>query len=202
VNVTSIYQHFGIPKNLQEHMQRVASVANVIMEGWLSKNLDKKIIVKAALVHDLANIVKFALEDGSPLKSKQLETITKYGSDDHLATELMLKELGVSDEIIELVQNKSFGNAIKVEQSQSWPLKILFYADMRVIPTGIVNLNTRLKDVTTRLEKYRNHPQKEQLITATKKIEVQIQSQTKTDLSRINNEIINNHVAALLNTNI
>lgn len=184
-----IYENFGIPQNLEEHMLRVTRVGILIVDGW-KEPIDMNLVIKAALVHDLANIVKFKLEPGSPLESKQQEMVAKYGSDDHTATAKMLQELGVDEKLIEVVQMKSFGNAIEVTASNNWPLKILFYSDMRVIPTGVVDLETRLTDVVTRLEKYRNHPKKEQLLQSTREVEKQIQEMTETTLAEINDKSV------------
>lgn len=192
-----IYQKFGIPENLQKHMLRVTRVGILITEGWKGE-INKDLIIKAGLVHDLANMVKFKLDTVSELIEKQKEVITKYGSDDHTATEKMLREIGVSEEIIEVVQNKSFGNAIKVVSGDNWPLKILFYSDMRVIPTGVVDLETRLNDVVTRLEKYKNNPDKDKLIESAREIEKQIQEKTITELNEISDEEVGKGMESLL----
>lgn len=183
-------------------MLRVTKIAMKIVDGWTGKDLNKEVIIKAGLVHDLANIVRFKLVDGSPLIIRQKETIEKYGADDHEATQKMLRELGLADEIIEIVQGKSFSNAIEVEQSHNWPLKILFYADMRVVPSGVVDLETRLTDIVTRIDKYRDHPQKEQLMASARKVEQQLQIMTTTQLGDITDESISEGLEDLLETEI
>jgi len=202
VKVSAIYQQFGIPINLQEHMLRVTKVAMMITDGWKDKDLNKEIIVRAGLVHDLANIVRFKLEEDSELKSKQKETIEKYGDDDHIATEKMLRELGMDNDLIEIVQKKSFGNAIEIVESANWPLKILFYSDMRVVPDGVVDMETRLTDIMNRLEKYRNHPQRKQLLASARKVEEEIQSVTNVSLGKITDNLVSENLDALLETEI
>lgn len=202
MKVEDVYDKFEVPENLRVHMLRVTMVAMTIVNGWNGHDLDKEIVRKGALVHDLANIVKFKLEDGSPLKEKQAEMINKYGSDDHLATEKMLRELGIDDQLIEIVQGKSFGNAIEVEKSGSWPLKILFYSDMRVTPSGVVDLETRLNDVVTRLERYRDDPKKGKLMESVREIESELQKMTNTNLSAINDNMTTEDQVQLLETEV
>lgn len=196
-----IYEKFGTPQNLQEHMLRVTRVGILIADQW-RQPIDKDLVTKAGLVHDLANIVKFKLELDSPLEAKQKEMREKYGSDDHEATAKMLQELGVDEKLIEIVQKKSFGNAIEVAASNNWPLKILFYSDMRVVPTGVVDLETRLNDVVTRLEKYRNHPQKDELMQSAREVEKQIQKMTNTKLDEINDGLVATGIEDLLDYEI
>jgi hypothetical protein len=193
-----VYAQFGIPLNLQEHMLKVSNIARLIAEGW-KEELDKTKLVRASLVHDLANIVKFKLDPGSDLIDKQKETIEKYGADDHAATEKMLRELGLEEDLIKVVQMKSFGNAIEVAQSDNWILKILFYSDMRVVPSGVVDLETRLNDVVTRLEKYRTHPQKNELMQSARDVEKQVQAMTETNLSGITESTASTGMEDLLN---
>jgi putative nucleotidyltransferase with HDIG domain len=202
VRIGEVYDKFGIPENLREHLLRVTRVAMLISDGWKNDGLDKELVRKGALVHDLANIVKFKLEEDSPLKQKQEEVIAKYGEADHEATEKMLLELGMDKEVIEMVQRKSFGNAIEIEKSNSWPLKILFYSDMRVVPTGVVDLETRLLDVVTRLDRYRNHPQKEHLLKSARSVAKQIQTMTNTHLESITDEMVSVNQGELLEMDI
>jgi len=49
-----IYEEYMIPKNLQEHMLRVAALAEVLLENWTKGNIDKSEIIKACLFHDIA----------------------------------------------------------------------------------------------------------------------------------------------------
>ena len=196
-----VYQRFAIPQNLQEHMLRVTRVEMMIIDGWKTK-IDKSRVIRAGLVHDLANIVKFKLDKDSELVPLQKIIIEKYGNDDHIATEKMLIELDLDKELIEIVQMKSFGNAIEVAHSDNWPLKILFYSDMRVMPTKVDSLDNRLNDVVTRLEKYRNHPQKDKLIQSAHEVEKQIQKMTNTNLLEITDSVVSVNLSDLLEIEI
>jgi hypothetical protein len=198
MKIKEVYEQFGIPLNLREHMLKVTNIARLIADGW-KEEIDKNQLVRASLVHDLANIVKFKLDPGSDLIEKQKETIEKFGADDHVATEKMLRDLGLEEALIKIVQMKSFGNAIEVAQSDNWILKILFYSDMRVVPSGVVDLETRLNDVVTRLEKYRTHPQKNELMQSARDVEKQVQAMTETNLSGITESTASTGMEDLLN---
>jgi hypothetical protein len=66
------------------------------------------------------------------------------------------------------------------------------------VPSGVVDLETRLNDVVTRLEKYRNHPDKDKLMASAREIEKQIQQMTTTNLSGINNGVVEETMESLL----
>ena len=202
MKIRDVYERFGIPENLQEHMLRVTKIAMMIANGWRGDGLDKEIIVRAGLVHDLANIVRFKLDEGSDLKVRQKETIERYGDNDHAATEKMLRELGMDEALIEIVQGKSFGNAIEIGKGDNWPLKILFYSDMRVVPSGVVDLETRLTDIVTRLDKYRNHPKREQLLESAREVGKQIQGRTSIRLEDITDRVVSEDLKVLLETEV
>jgi hypothetical protein len=197
MTIKEIYHKFGTPPNLQEHLIRVTNISLFIGNNWdHQSDLDLERLRLISLLHDIANIVKFDFvkhpeflgpEQGriEYWKSVQAVVVAKYGSDDHLATASMLREIGLSEKIISDIQHKSFANALDIEKSADFELKILFYADMRVAPQGVVSLDERLIDVTTRLDKYRLHPQKDQLIFAARHIAAQIQSHLLLDLNQL-----------------
>ncbi len=201
MKIKDIYAHYAIPKNLQEHMLRVTRVGMLITDNW-NGQINRKLIVNAALVHDLANIVKFKVEEGTELALAKKEMIRKYGGDDHLATEKMLRELKSGEEIIELVQKKSFGNVIEVANGTNWPLKVLLYADMRVAPSGVTEMETRLKEAIARIDKYKESQLKEKLLESARVIEKQIQEKTYLDLKLIADDTAATGWPELLNRDI
>jgi len=195
MKVFEIYQKFTTPPNLQEHMFRVASVALFIVDHWEGPEIDKDLIIKSALVHDLGNIVRLDLK-GHPeflgkeadnidfWAKKQQEMIEKYGLDDHQATAKMLKEIGLKNKLVELVLRKGFKSSLDIEKSGNWELKIILYADMRVGPFGIMSLANRLEEVLNRLlgadkGKWNTH------VEACKRIEKEIQKNLDTNLQKI-----------------
>lgn len=201
MTISDIYKRYYVSPNLQEHMLTVASVALCIADHWVGERLDRDRLGKTALVHDLANTVKFNLDkypeflgdevvNISFWKSKQKELIGKYGQNDHVATEKMLKEIGFGGDDIKIVQEKSFGNSIVTEKSTGWILKILLYSDLRVLPIGIGTLEERFKDILERMPKYSSRPDINNLFSACREIEKQIQKNIDIPLRTINSRSI------------
>ena len=138
MTIEEIYSEFTIPPNLAEHMLTVAKVVFNIKEHWVGIEIDWNILVKSALLHGIGNIVKFKFDEGTELMGKeasnidywmevQKKIIDKYGADDHVASDNMLKEIGVSEKILEIIQNKSFGRSIEISKAEDWYPKILLY---------------------------------------------------------------------------
>ena len=98
----------------------------------------------------------------------------------------MFIEINLDPSIIEIINSKSFSNAIIIASSANLENKILLYADMRVAPSGIVNLKDRLDEVHLRHPKYVNNPDFSTLATAVEKIEQEISSKVDLPLSSIN----------------
>ena len=199
MNINEIYQQFSIPQNLQEHMFRVFGVVSVIENNWTGEKLDWGILKKLTLLHDLGNIVKFNLkEDEMYLKETQKAIIKKYGSDDHIATGKMVSELGFDSEAVKIIQSKSFGNSVEITNSNNYLLKILYYADMRVLPTGVGTLEDRLSDIRNRMPKYTTRPDFEDLINACREVEKQLQEKVSIPLVNINDDLVNIHLSKAL----
>lgn len=163
MKILDIYKEYKIMPNLAMHQLRVAGVALMICES-LDFEIDKESIVKACLIHDIGNIIKFnlkrfpewnepeGLEYWEGVKS---EYIIKYGNDEHKASLLISLELGVSDSIYRMVDcvDSSFVEILKL--SDNFGEKICLYSDNRVNPYGIVSVEDHSLDV---LERYRDHP--------------------------------------------
>lgn len=183
--IREIYSEFCIPPNLAQHRHTVAKVVCSIRDHWVGDKVDWSFIIKAALLHDLGNIVKFNFEahlgflgmEASNVdywRGVQKKIVQKYGADDHIASGNMLKEIGITGNLLDVIQDKSFSNAIAVSLDDDWYSKILLYADMRVMPHGIVTLEERLSDVRSRMPQYTKRPDFEDLLNATRNIENQL----------------------------
>ncbi len=201
MKISEIYEKFNIPQNLQEHMIRVAKICQFVCDHWRGKVINREIILKAALLHDLGNIVKFDFDkyprlldkEGSrieSLKEIQSKTIKKYGSDDHEATKKMIEEIGVDEKLKDIILRKAFGNALETEKSDNWEVKILFYCDLRAGPFGVMPLKERLNEALPRLEKYKHLGNLEDFVKACENIEKRIQSNINVDISKITEEKI------------
>ncbi len=157
-NILDIYKEYKLPENLQLHQLRVASVAKVLAESYKKESLPIDVIVKACLLHDMANIVKFDLEHFPDfIKNDEIsywsdvknEFIKKYGSNENEATLSIVSELGLRTPLVEdIIRHIDFSDS-KVEENIS--VAISHYADMRVGPYGVLSLKERLfKDWATR----------------------------------------------------
>lgn len=96
-------------------MLRVAGLGKIIADN-LSKDIkiDQNILIKALLVHDMGNIVKFDFSVKtipiSPSKIAELRDVKdnfvqKYGADAHVVTEKILNKIDVSNSIIEITNS-------------------------------------------------------------------------------------------------
>ena len=165
--ISDIYEKFSITPMLQVHQKRAAAVGMYIADHW-NDQINKETIIQALLLHDMGNIIKFDLENKPQLlgaelprvdfwKKKQQEFIQTYGTDEHTATLEIAKSLGVSEDILYLLEHMGSGNLSKTVELDNWELKIVSYADLRAGPFGILSVNKRFDDLIARY-KGRNHP--------------------------------------------
>lgn len=160
--ISFIYKKYSVPKNIQMHLFRTASVAEYILDALPNKR-DKESIITALLLHDIGNIVKMSLgEKGITFLAKEDKTrvpelqkikdefIAKYGSDDILVSLAIAKEIGVSERVLFLLKYKSFKDACFISTSNDLELSICGYSDWRVGPFGVLSLDARIQEVKHR----------------------------------------------------
>lgn len=197
----AIYRQLGVPPNLQEHMLRVAKIVLYIRNYWTGTAVDWDNLVKAALLHDVGNIVRFKFDSNTEIygeeakrldywQDRQKEAIAKYGSDDHEATRNMLREIHVDPKIVDWILSKSFANAEEIASTGKWEDKVLLYADMRVLPLGIGSLKERLDEVAKRRKDLADDPTFKNKITACQELEAQIQKNMSVEVSTITDNAI------------
>lgn len=201
---------------LIEHQLRVAAVADTISENLtLTPALSQRErgdVVAACLLHDMGNIVKFdfslfpeiVAEKGLEYwQGVKQEVAEKYGDNSHEATRNILKEIGVSERILELVDCVGFDQGIKNLQSPDFGKKVCAYSDMRVLPLGVGGLEERMADLRVR---YKNRPEgakdREQFEAAIRQIEQQIFAHCKIRPEDITEESIRPVVEKLKNWEI
>jgi hypothetical protein len=164
--ITEIYEEYKIMPNLQMHQLRVTAVAWLLCES-LNIEVDKKSIVTACLLHDMGNLVKFDLsytqrefpeflepEGLEYWQGVQSEYFSKYGKDEHKATVDIMKEIGVSEYIVDLASHVNGTFIEQISQGEDFGQKICMYADDRVTPHGIVSVEERNLEAEKR---YQNH---------------------------------------------
>jgi hypothetical protein len=153
-NILDIYKEYKIMSNLQEHQFRVAAVGAVICNS-LQCSVRREAVVEACLLHDMGNIIKFELgyfpeflepEGIAYWKEVQEMYFKKYGRNEHEATKLIAAELGVSQEILELIDSFGYTKVCSNTEVSEFEKKICCYADMRVGPYGVVSIEERNAD--------------------------------------------------------
>lgn len=166
MNIQEIYDNYRIPPWLQDHMYRVAAVAYQICKeyekAWNSIGLHA--IVAACLLHDMWNIIKFTFDKPIPWLYDDPEYridvqeafIATYGTDEHLATILITKEVTSNTRIHELVNSTWFTKAhLYIDETVPVWKQICCYADQRVAPYGIVSLKQRTEEA---YQRYKHNP--------------------------------------------
>ena len=166
MKIAEIYKQYKIPPQLQIHQLRVTAVAKIIVNNWTEDTqIDEEAIIVSCLLHDMGNIIKFNLdlypetlepEGYDYWKRVQEEFIGKYGNDEHEATFMIAKDLGVGVKIMEILKGWGFSNGKETAGSDSFEAKIAKYADQRVDIDGITSMKERHNGARERYLKRRN----------------------------------------------
>jgi hypothetical protein len=177
------YEKYKIMPGLQEHQLRVAAVAETILENFTQPLSGRDKIVKACLLHDIGNIIKFNLgklpEFLEPLGLKywqgvQAEFVLRYGKDEHAASIQIAREMKMPERVLELIESIGFSQGLSNAKTNDWAKKICAYSDMRVAPKGLVSLEARLDDLRVRYNQGQSNFQVRQFEDALREIEKQI----------------------------
>jgi hypothetical protein len=204
MKISEIYEKYKIMPNLKMHQYRVASVAKIIADN-MNIHVDTNAIVKACLIHDMGNIIKFNLklfpeflepEGYDYWKQVQDDFITNYGKNEHSAHEAIARELEVEEKVIKIIHNFGLSKAVENAAHNDYDIKIAVYSDMRVTPFDIVSLDERLSEGRKRWKKNKGHEIGEkkdfdQLKKGMIRIESQIFDKCKLAPSDINSEKVN-----------
>jgi len=212
-NIIDIYKDYKIMSILTKHHLRVASVAMEICES-LDVKVETENIIKACLLHDIGNIIKFKLdhfpEENEPegilyWQEVQNEFIQKYGKDEHHASLMIAKELNVSSQIYDLVDAVEPLYVEAIAKEENLGKKICLYSDNRVTPHGVVSIEERNIEAQ---ERYKNHPHsfseedRISFIKNMREIENQIFSHSNIKPEDINDESIKNYLEKLQSISI
>ena len=149
-----IYAAYKTMPALQLHQMRVAAVGKLICDGF-TKSINTRDVILACLFHDMGNILKFKLgqipeflepEGLKYWKSIQSDYRTKYGDDEHIASEVIAKEIRLSVDVISCIASIKFSAAETTKVTGTFEQKICEYSDSRVGPRGVVSLMERLEE--------------------------------------------------------
>lgn len=199
--IQDVYNEYKIGKHLQLHMLRVASVASVICDG-IDIPVNKDNIVKAALPHDAANILKVdfsffpefwepeGIEYWQGVKNQYAE---KYGNNEHDATIQIMQEFGVSESVISLVDEVRFTLLCKHFETEDFDIKILHYADLIVGPYGVLTFDKRMTEAKARYKNHKNGVAENEwnrLYDCGQKMKKQIFEKCKISPDDINDELV------------
>ena len=157
MNILEIYNKYHLPGNLQMHMLRVASCANLRIDNWNGPNLNKEAIIRVCLLPDMGNMVKIPedfTDDKEFIKIRKIYFV-KYGINDHEINLHIGRIEGLSDKEIVILDGKRSRKNEETLKSDSYEIKICAYGDQRVAPDGVVSLKERLEDVKIR---YKDKP--------------------------------------------
>lgn len=207
--VSDIYDKYKIMPALQNHMLRVAGVASLICDS-IENPVNRKDLIITCLLHDMGNIIKSNLEyfpeflEPKGLKYWQKvkdEYFKKYGASEHLATLKIIKEIGVSNKVSDLITRIDFSEIFDI-LSKPIENQISLYADCRVSPFGIVSFQERFLEGKNRYKNRKNRITDEQWKIAEDiilKVENNIFSKCKIKPEDINDETVKPIISELKN---
>lgn len=217
MTILRAYSNYPISSTLREHMIRSAAVGKIVSENINDLNINIERIIQVLLLHDTGNLIKFDFNKFSYLLGKDIDRleywinmqkkiIQKYGPDEHKATELIAREIGVMADIQNLLEKLLYSSTKNISESLDWETKICAYADLRCGPNGILSINERFDELIIRY-KHRNHiisniQQTEENRKFALIIEQQLQEHTAIDLQNISDAVINPLFPALRKTQI
>ena len=211
--IKKIYKKYRIPQNLQMHMLRVAAVADLIVDNWYGPKINREKLLRVLLLHDMGNIIKidpinqegdstkisdFITKDIEELERIKKKYISLYGNDDHKISREIGRELGLSEDELELMDSKVFIRNDETILSYDYNIKIGAYADQRVDPNGVRGIMERLLEAKERYKdrpgSSMNNPRTEMLIESAAKLEQQVMKYCNLEPSDINDRIITPYI--------
>ena len=218
LTLSQIYSVYNVLPSLQEHMLRVGGLVFAILDALDPKHaqifkLQKQDLVQLALLHDIAKIVEIDLEYTKKLfpnkytneqiqfyKYVQKKLVKRLGKDHSIASESIIKELGLPTLWGALMRMIKFRYANFAYVYGITDLMLLIYADQRVSPTSVTTLKQRVYEGRKRFiaQKGTNQYDKklfENQLKALENIESWLQSITLKDISKISEEQVQEIIA-------
>ncbi|MCI8637434.1 MAG: hypothetical protein HFJ36_06390 [Clostridia bacterium] len=204
MNIIEIYKKYHLPENLQMHMLRVAACSNFIIDNWIGQEIDKELILRVSLLHDMGNMVKISedfAKDEEFLKIRKMY-FDKYGTNDHEINLEIGKNEGLTKKEVIILDGKRSRKNEETLKSNSYERKICAYCDQRVAPNGVVGIRERLEDVKVRykdkpLSVWSNEQKANHLIECSLGIEKQIMKYCSISPKDINDESIEKYIEKL-----
>lgn len=210
MNVQEAYQKYSTPKNLQEHMLRVAALSKIISDNWTDSAIDKLAIIKACVMHDITKPIIFNIskqindgmlpEDAKKLENFQKFVKNKYGDDEHTSTTELCKDLGMNKISIRILENIEWKYIPALIKSNDMESLTSVYCDMRIGPKGILSIIKRVEDLKTRYAP--DEYDYESFLENGKLLEVSLQKLITINLNSITDDQLNSLFPELRNLEI
>lgn len=157
---SEIFKEYMVPQNLQEHMLKVAALAEIITGNWKGPTIDKDSIVQACIYHDIAKPMTFDLakqaqfgmspEGITNLEKLQNRLKAQYGTDEHQATVQICKEVNLSPTAVKLVNNLEWSYIPRLLEENDIESLIPIYCDMRIGPKSLLTVKERHEELQKR----------------------------------------------------
>jgi len=155
--ISNLYKKYHVPIHVIAHMEQVKNICEVLADKFIKKGyeLNKTMLLNAALVHDLFRVCDFRIFDPAQFEQKMTKEDVKmwehlrekYGKIGHVrAIGDFLRNRG-EPKFAELVEKHDF---YEIDTLKTLEEKILFYADKRVDHDKIVSLKNRFSEGTKR----------------------------------------------------
>jgi len=204
MNIKEVYDKYQTPQNLQEHMLRVGATATILTDNWIGKKIDKPAIIIAALLHDIAKPITFDIAKQAQFGMSptdianliQLQKMVKkrFGTDEHIATMVIINELGCNATTIEIIDTFEWIFIPQHLNDNNIEPLIAIYCDLRIGWHRILSLSERFAELQIRSveEDIKNRAKDG------KTLEKLIQSNVLIDLHNLTNNMINKKFEQLL----
>lgn len=201
---TEVYDDYAVPQNLRNHMLRVAAIGKLVSDNWSGPDINQDSLLRVLLLHDTGNFVKMDIEDAREnlpedvsvghFEELRNEYTDEHGQDDHAISEAIARDVGLTDEEINLMGQKVFMKNDETVESDNWEAKIGAYADQRVAPDGVMSLEGRLQEAKERYKdepgSSMNNPRTDEMIEHAHTIESQIMRHCTIEPEEISDETV------------
>ncbi len=207
MTIKQLYREYQIPKNLQEHMLRVAALAQIICENW-NEDIDSDAVVKACCLHDIAKPMTFdigkqaqfgmATEDIAKLNKLQKRLKKGYGDDEYKATFGICKEVGCNASTLNIIRRLEWDYTPQLLHENYREGLIFIYCDMRIGPDGILPVQERIHECHARTQSYLL----DTYLHYSSLVEPEIVKQVRVDVLSITDQDLYDRFGMLLDTKI
>lgn len=149
--IENLLDEYHVPKNIRSHSEQVAKVAVFIAQKLkqAGEDVSVELAEAAALLHDLTRSANFENFDQPGATEEDVEfwkkLKEKHGDVHHgYSAAQVLKER--YPEVAEVIEGHTIENETSKLLEASWEIRLLVYADIRVLHETIVNMGDRLND--------------------------------------------------------